>query len=100
MGSSLAQNKVAGQTALACFQLMDEESSKTLELLWKSGRVCNLSPLEQLKAVVYRDVLLETGSPKHGLNGTIAKKLKKVGGGDVTRQAVGQLLARYDEDAE
>ena len=79
---------------------MDEESSKTLELLWKSGRVGNLSPLEQLKAVVYRDVLLETGSPKHGLNGTIAKKLKKVGGGDVTRQAVGQLLARYDEDAE
>ena len=43
---------------------MDEESSKTLELLWKSGRVGNLSPLEQLKAVVYRDVLLETGSPK------------------------------------
>ena len=90
MGSSLAQNKVAGQTALACFQLMDEESSKTLELLWKSGRVGNLSPLEQLKAVVYRDVLLETGSPKHGLNSTIAKKLKKVGGGDVTRQAVDQ----------
>ena len=79
---------------------MGDSGNTTLELLWKSGRVGNLCPLEQLKAVVYREVLLETGTPEHKFNSTIATKLKKLGGGAVTRQAVGQLLAKYDEDAE
>ena len=45
-----------------------ETMVEALEQLWKGGRVGHLSPLEQVKAVVYRDVLKETGSPEHGLN--------------------------------
>lgn len=92
--------QVHGKSVFAGSRLMGDSGNTTLELLWKSGRVGNLCPLEQLKAMVYREVLLETGTPEHKLNSTIATKLKKLGGGAVTRQAVGQLLAKYDEDAE
>ena len=112
-------------------------AERTLEQLWKSGRPGHLSPLEQLKAIAYRDVLKDSGALLHGMPGVIAAKLKKIGGpkatpcpphppsskqkqhesapcrietcsgpresspgGVVTRQAVGQLLAKYDADAD
>ena len=60
------------------------DAERTLELLWKSGRAGHLSPLEQLKAVAYRDVLKDTGALEHGMPGMIAAKLKKIGGPNVT----------------
>ena len=54
---------------------------------------------QQMKAVVYRDVLKDTGSPEFGMQTVIAEKLTKIGGGSVTAQAVSLLFARVDADA-
>ena len=76
----------------------------SLEGLWKSGRSGSLSPLEQMRAVAFRDVYKEMGqAPQAGgqdaVNGSIATKLIKIGGGHPSKQAVAKLFARIDEDA-
>ena len=42
----------------------------------------------------------ESGAPEYGMLAKIATKLQKIGGGEVSRQAVGQLLAKYDADED
>ena len=45
----------------------DAETLQTLEHLWKDGRNGTMSPLEQMRAWVYREVMREYGEPEHGL---------------------------------
>jgi hypothetical protein len=75
----------------------------TLESLWKSGRTGCLSPLEQLRAVAFRDAYKELGGvPQAGgqpaLLGSIAEKLTRIGGGYPSKEAVRLLFERIDED--
>ena len=72
-----------------------DEDGPTLERLWKGGRTGCLCPFQQMKAVVYRDVLKDTGSLV-GMQTVIAKKLTKIGGGSVSIQAVSLLFARVE----
>jgi hypothetical protein len=72
----------------------------TLETLWRDGRDGYLSPLEQVKAIVYRDVYLEQGEDLFGMMVKIAEKLTKIGGGSPSREAVRALLERYDADPD
>ena len=45
---------------------------ETLQNLWKSGRQGYLSPLEQMRALAYRDIYLELGVPEWGLQTKVA----------------------------
>ena len=47
----------------------DEEDDKpALEKLWKGGRAGTMSPLEQMRAWAYRDVMRACDEPTHGKN--------------------------------
>ena len=62
----------------------------SLEELWKSAPPGKLSPLEQLRAVAFRDVHKDLDKPV--THGELAERLTLVGGGHPTKQAVQQLL--------
>ena len=71
--------------------------------LWLSARFGCLSPLQQLKALVCRDVYVEleaVDARQYGLHNKIAAKLTKEGGGVPSRNAVRELLKRIDADPE
>ena len=70
----------------------------TLEHLWKGGRQGNLSPFEQMRALVLREVYVELKVPLCGLQGRVAAKLQKIGGGAPNAEAVGALWKRVDAD--
>ena len=71
---------------------------ETLQNLWKSGRQGYLSPLEQMRALAYRDIYLELGVPEWGLQTKVAGKLKKIGGGSPTAEGVRLLWQKVDGD--
>ena len=77
---------------------------RTLEGLWKTARKGYLSPLEQLRAVAFRDAYKKCGVPKDkqgrkpGLLNAIAGKVVKAGGGHPCKEAIRQLLERVDND--
>ena len=77
-----------------------------MEQLWKSRREGSLCPLEQLRALAFRDVYKAhpEAVPEQGglpaLNSTIAGKLTLVGGGHPSKEAVRQLFERIDGDKD
>ena len=87
-------------TFVVSARMADEEDEEiaTLEKLWKSGRVGTLSPLEQLRAWAYRDVLRERGEPEHGMLTKICAKVVKVGGGTPICQSMNDFFSKVDED--
>ena len=74
--------------------------AKTLEELWHHARTGNLSAWSEAKAWVLREVWqqLFKKDSVYGLNAWVAKRLKKAGGGRPTRQAIGQLFQKMDDD--
>ena len=76
----------------------EEENKRDLEKLWKGGRAGTLSPLEQLRAWAYRDVMRDRAEPKHGMYTKIAAKVVKVGGGSPTLNSVTDFFSRVDAD--
>ena len=71
---------------------------RTLEGLWKTARKGYLSPLEQLRAVAFRDAYKKCGVPKDkqgrkpGLLSAIAGKVVKAGGGTRARRPYESFL--------
>ena len=76
----------------------DAEPLQTLEHLWKDGRNGTMSPLEQMRAWVYREVMREYGEPEHGLYSKISGKVKKIGGGNPSGQALSDFFCKVDAD--
>ena len=71
----------------------------SLEGLWKRGRSGSLSPLEQMRAVAFRDVYKEMGQARQAggqdaVNGSIAAKLAKIG---VVRKSIARVLTVYNQ---
>jgi len=78
---------------------MASDDAHSLQELWLGGRTGTLAPWSEAKAwalrVVWKDA--HKGST-HGLNTYVAGKLRKVGGGNPSPQAVGQLFEKMDKD--
>ena len=78
---------------------MASDDDPTLEKLWLGGRTGTLAPWSEAKAwamrVVWKDA--HKGST-HGLNTYVAGKLRKIGGGKPTPQALGRLYEKMDDD--
>lgn len=53
-------------------------SQATLQTLWRCVPRGYLSPLEQLKALAWRDVLVENGQKLYGLYAKVAEQVVKV----------------------
>ena len=77
---------------------MAEGAPASLQDLWKTGRHGNLSPLEQLKVVAYRDVYEDLGQAVEYTK--IGEKVTKIGGGYPSGEAIRRFLQRVDDDAE
>ena len=74
--------------------------ANTLEELWHHARTGKLSAWSEAKAWPLREVWqqLFKKDSVYGLNAWVAKRLKKAGGGRPTRQAIGQLFQKVDDD--
>ena len=70
----------------------------TLENLWRGGRHGYLCPAEQMKAWALREALVHVGVPAWGMHATIASKVKKIGGGHPSPNAIRELLEKIDAD--
>ena len=85
--SHFARAEASGGPAVVGRRGDNMSDDSTLEGLWKTAREGRLSPLEQLRAVAFRDVYKECGVPKDkqgrqpALLNAIARKIKKAGGG-------------------
>ena len=79
---------------------MASEEAPTLEKLWLGGRTGNLAAWSEAKAWAMRVVWKQAHKGNtHGLNTYVAGKLRKIGGGQPTPQAIGQLYEKMDDDA-
>ena len=63
--ANLAQGLCVGLGAVV--RTMAGNNPRTLQSLWLDGPEGTLSPLQQLRAVAYRDALRECGHPEYGL---------------------------------
>ena len=71
-----------------------------LAAAWISGRKGTLSAWSEATVWALRELYLEThGNKSWGVKKWISKRVKKVGGGKPSPEAVGQLLCRMDDDS-
>ena len=78
---------------------MASDDAPSLEKLWLGGRTGCLAPWSEAKAWALRVVWKETHKGNmHGVNTYVAGKVRKVGGGSPSPQAVGQLFEKMDSD--
>ena len=71
-----------------------------LQTLWKQGAEGQLSPMEQMRVWALREAFRQVGVKDWGMNGLIAGKVRKVGGGNPEPEVVRRLLSKIDEDAD
>ena len=79
---------------------MGDTSQELLQRAWTQGRTGYLAAWSEAKAWALREVWRETHNSDHGLGTHVAGKLRKVGGGAPTSQAVMQLFHKMDADPE
>ena len=79
---------------------MGDTSQELLQRAWTQGRTGYLAAWSEAKAWALREVWRETHNSDHGLGTHVAGKLRKVGGGAPTSQAVMQLFRKMDADPE
>ena len=83
---------------LACTMVLSQQD--LLREAWLGGRDGNLSALSEARAWALCEVWRDGGKTDYGMFTFIAGRLKKVGGGRPTLQAVKQLLERIDGDRD
>ena len=79
---------------------MDDKLQELLKQAWTQGRTGHLSAWSEAKAWALREVWRETHTSDHGLGTHVAGKLRKVGGGQPTGEAVMKLFRKMDADAD
>ena len=77
---------------------MAEERQEALRAAWLGGAHGHLSAMSEARAWALREVYLEMGKPKWGLNTFVASRITKVGGGAPGVSAVVKFFARVDAD--
>ena len=73
---------------------MAAERQEMLRAAWLGGVHGHLSAMSEARAWALREVYLEMGRPKWGLNTFVASRVTKVGGGAPGVSAVGKSFAR------
>ena len=79
---------------------MAEGRQELLRAAWLGGVHGHLSAMAEARAWSLREVYVEMGKPKYGLNTFVASRLTKVGGGAPGVSAVIKFFARLDADDE
>ena len=79
---------------------MADTSQELLQRAWTQGRTGYLAAWSEAKAWALREVWRETHNSDHGLGTHVAGKLRKVGGGAPSGEAVMKLFRKIDADPE
>ena len=79
---------------------MAEARQEALRAAWLGGTQGHLSAMSEARAWALREVYLEMGKPKWGLNTFVASRITKVGGGAPGVSAVAKFFARVDADGD
>ena len=79
---------------------MDGSLQELLKRAWTEGRTGHLNAWSEAKAWALREVWRDTHKSDHGLGTHVAGKLRKVGGGAPSGEAVMKLFRKIDADPE
>lgn len=77
---------------------MAGSAQEVLKNAWLGGRTGDLSPLSQARVWALRKVWQDDGKPDYGMLTYIASKVKKIGGGNPTNEAIRQFFVKLDAD--
>ena len=84
---------------MACSKHSFDSQQQLLAAAWTHAKRGTLTAWSEAKVWALREVYLEAhGGKTYGLNAWIHTRVKKAGGGNPSPEAIGQLLAKIDDD--